>query len=99
MNKSRCVNYINFLASPVSGGGIVVGRIFQLFLLARLQGGKTPADWSAFAWKILNSQGQKLIYEEKVLESDEENIASLTAQSQAFASKYLPLLQALGIAG
>lgn len=98
MNKSRCVNYINFLASPASGGGIIVKRIHQLFLLARLQGGKTPEDWTAFTWKILKEQGQKLTHEGKILDSDKENIAYLDTQSKQFLHKYLPIFQALGIA-
>jgi hypothetical protein len=51
-----CGNDITFLASPVTGGGVVVGRFHQLFVLAMQQGKKKPEDWAAFVSQILTSQ-------------------------------------------
>jgi hypothetical protein len=98
INKSRGSIDIGYLASPVSGGGITVGRFQQLFLLAINQGHKQPADWAAFVWQILSMQNQKIIKEGKTLESTEENLAELSAQAEAFAKKQLPVLKALQIA-
>ena len=75
-----------------------VGRFQQLFLLARSQGRKYPADWAQFVYQALASQGQKIVKEGKTLESDDENIAELTGQAQSFSDKQLPILKALGIA-
>ena len=86
------------LASPVTGGGIMVGRIQQLFLLAIGQGKKQPAEWAQFVWQILSAQGQKLVKDGKTLEMPEDNLAELTAQATAFAEKQLPVLKALQIA-
>jgi hypothetical protein len=86
------------LASPVTGGGIMVGRFQQLFLLAMSQGKKQPADWVQFVWQILSAQGQKLVQDGKTLETPEENLAELTAQATVFAEKQLPVLKALQIA-
>ncbi len=44
INKARGSNDITFLASPVTGGGVAVGRFQQLFLLTISQGKKQPAD-------------------------------------------------------
>ena len=98
MNKARGSNELAYLASPVSGGGVSVGRIQQLFLLAMSQGKKQPAEWVPFVWQVLASQGQKLVKDGKTLESAEDNLAELTAQADAFAEKQLPALKALQIA-
>lgn len=98
LNKSRGSNDISYLASPVTGGGVTVGRFQQLFLLALGQGKKQPAEWAQHAWQVLASQGQKLVKEGKALDTPEENVAELTAQAQAFAEKQLPILKALQVA-
>ena len=102
MRKSRASNDLSYLASPVTGGGIVVARFSQLFLLARAEGGLAdggqPTDWARYVWDVISAQGQRLIKEGKTLETAEDNIAELTAQAQTFAEKQLPVLRALGIA-
>lgn len=98
MNKARGIEDISYLASPVTGGGITIGRFQQLFLLAVSQGKKRPAEWAEFVWLILNQQGQRLLKEGKTLETAEENLAELTAHADTFAAKQLPVLKALGIA-
>ena len=98
IQKAKGSGDITYLASPVIGGGVTIGRFPQLFLLAIAQGSKQPAEWAQFVWQILVSQGQKIVKEGKTLESPEENIAELTAQAQSFADKQLPILKALQIA-
>jgi SAM-dependent methyltransferase len=95
--KARSSNDISFLASPVTGGGVVVGRFQQLFLLAYEQGKKRPEEWAASAMQVLNSQGQKIAQEGKSLESAEEQLAELTSLATEFALKRLPVLKALQI--
>ena len=97
-SKARGSIDVSYLASPVTGGGVSVGRFQQLFLLALSNGKKQPADWVQFAWQILQAQGQKLVKEGKTLETAEENLAELTTQATAFAEKQLPILKALQIA-
>jgi SAM-dependent methyltransferase len=96
--KARGNGDISFLASPVTGGGVTVGRFQQLFLLAADNGRKQPAEWAEFAWQLLAAQGQKLLKEGKPIESAEDNLAELTAQATTFAAKQLPVLKALGVA-
>ncbi len=98
LQQARGSSDIAYLASPVSGGGTVVSRFHQLMLLARIQGHQQPAEWAAFVWKLIASQGQSLVKEGKTLETPEENLAELTAQAKLFADKLLPILKALGIA-
>jgi hypothetical protein len=98
MHKARGSNDVSYLASPVTGGGIVVGRFVQLFLLSMLQGKKKSEEWAQFVWQVLSAQGQKLIKDGKMIEADEDNLAELTEQAKGFAQKQLPIFKALGIA-
>lgn len=98
MDRARGSNDIVYLASPVTGGGIHVGRFQQIFLLANTKGNKQPAEWAQAAWLILQGQGQKLVKAGKTLETQEENLAELTEQAQNFAKKQMPIMKALQIA-
>ena len=98
MLKARSSNDISYLASPVTGGGIAVGRFQQLFVLAIQQGKKKPQDWAAFVAQMLASQGQKIVKAGKPLDTPEENMTELMAQAHEFAVKQLPILKALQIA-
>jgi SAM-dependent methyltransferase len=98
MMKARGSADISYLASPVTGGGIPVGRVGQLFLLAALQHKKQPSEWASFVWQILGAQGQKILKDGKVLETAEENVAELAEQANTFNEKHLPILKALQIA-
>lgn len=98
MSRARGSGDTAFLASPVTGGGVQVGRIPQLFLLARSKNHQQPAECAEFAWNILSMQGQKLVKDGKTIESKEDNMAELVSQAKAFSDKQLPALQALRIA-
>jgi SAM-dependent methyltransferase len=98
IQKARGSSEITYLASPVTGGGIAVGRFQQLFLLAFNLGKKQPAEWAQVAWQMLQAQGQKILKDGKALETPEENVAELTTQAEAFAAKQFPILKALQIA-
>lgn len=88
---------INFLASPVIGGGIQISRFAQLFLLARKEGLHQPVDWAQFVWEQLAAARQKIIKDGKTLETPEENIAELKEQATEFAENRLAILEKLGI--
>ncbi|MES2207139.1 MAG: class I SAM-dependent methyltransferase [Pseudomonadota bacterium] len=98
INRARSNNEITTLASPLTAGGIPINRFEQLFLLARIKGQHEPEAWAQFAWNTLSSQGQKLIVNEKTLESAEENLTLLKQYAQNFNTKKLPTLIALQIA-
>jgi SAM-dependent methyltransferase len=97
MDKARGSSDISYLASPVTGGGVTVGRFQQLFLLAASQGQKQPKAWAQFVWDILASQGQRLLRDGKAMDKPEDNLAELTRQAEEFAVKQLPVLRALGV--
>ena len=97
-NRARSDNDVEYLASPITGGAIPVGRIEQLFLLAVRQGMKQPAEWAQTAWQIFGAQGQKFVKDGKVIEAAEENLAELTSEASNFADQKLPILKALLVA-
>ena len=96
--RARASGEVGQLASPITGGGVPVGRFQQLFLLARAQGAKQPQDWGRFAAQLLQAQGQSILKDGKPLQTPEENLAELTAQAEDFAAHRLPVLRALGVA-
>ncbi len=97
MQKARSSTDVNYLASPVTGGGVTVNRFKHLFLLAKANGKRTPEDWAAYVWQILSAQNQRLIKDGATLESPEDNLTELTTQAKEFLEKELPVLRALGI--
>jgi SAM-dependent methyltransferase len=97
LDRARTRDDVNHLASPVTGGGVTVGRFQQLFLLARSRGWELPAEWARFTWQLVADQGQKLVRDGRLMETPEENLAELTVQAIAFAETQIPILKAMGI--
>jgi hypothetical protein len=97
IHKARCSNEINFLASPVTGGGVMVGRFQQLFVLALRQGKKSPEDWANFVSQILVEQGQTIVKEGKPMSTPKEQLEELNSLAKEFAVKQLTILKALQI--
>jgi predicted O-methyltransferase YrrM len=85
-----------FLASPIFGGPVFLGRSSQLFLLAREE---KVADPAVFVRDTLMAHGAGLTKEDgTVLNTPEENLTELRRLSELFDDKQLPLLQSLGLA-
>jgi hypothetical protein len=84
-NRSREYGDIQFMASPVTGGGVVVSRFEQLFLLGKQQGIGPPKEQANWVWDLLKRQGQRLLKEGKAIESEADNIAELAQQAYQFA--------------
>jgi SAM-dependent methyltransferase len=98
LTKARSIGELQYLASPVIGGGIAVPRMHQLFLLARAEGCKTPKEWVEAVWQLLSAQGETIQKDGRPLEATEQQMAHLSAEAEEFATERLPILQALQIA-
>ena len=59
--RARFEAEIGYLSSPVTGGGVAVDRLQQLFLLARKAGHSDAKACASYAWDALNSQGHRLL--------------------------------------
>ncbi len=95
MRRARFSTELSQLASPVTGGGVVVPRFSQLFLLADQEGEKDPAQ---YVWGILSSQGHRLIKDGKIIEDAKGNLAELKSLHDTFTQQQLPVLQQLKVA-
>jgi Predicted methyltransferase regulatory domain len=95
---ARSSTAINYLASPLTGGGVPVERLHQLFLLAISDGVKEPAGWAKTAWGLLSSQGQRVVKDGKALDGDAANLAEIESRAREFSDKRLPLLRTLMVA-
>lgn len=95
---------VDYLVSPVQGGGFPVGALQQLFLAAMQQPGMNKpgvdhsADWARWVWQVMESRNQRVMKEGKALETAEEALAALIEQAAVFARDSLPILRALRIA-
>jgi SAM-dependent methyltransferase len=94
--KARFSTDINYLASPLMGGGVGASRIQQIFLSSIASGQKNPEMWAKAAAEMLTSQGQLLLKEGKLLDVAAQS-AELLAQAKTFDSKILPVMRALEV--
>ena len=97
IEKARASADINHLASPVTGGGLIVTRFNQLFLLALGKGLKHPKQLSIFVCDTIFLVGERVIHNGKVLESKEENLEHLEQLATEFLNVHLPILKALQV--
>jgi SAM-dependent methyltransferase len=88
-------NVLQYLASPVTGGGLVVDRFEQLFLVSLSQGRKEPQQWADHVWSVLSARGERLMKDGKAIETADENKTELLARAEKFADLRLPLLKIL----
>lgn len=97
LERARTRDDINYLASPVTGSGVAVGRFQQLFLLAGSLGFEQSPDWARFTWDLLSDQGHQLLKDGTALLTPADNLAELSAQAAGFAKDRLPILRAMGV--
>jgi hypothetical protein len=97
IERARVSGDVSWLASPVTGRGVEVGRFQQLFLAARARGLKKPEEWARDAWSILTRQNQSLIKDGQVLATPDENVRELIDQAKAFADRRLAQLKRLEV--
>lgn len=88
---------LQYLASPVTGGGIAVDYVSRLMLMAAEASDK-PEDWVDYAWQRMSSSGQVLLKDGQSLPDKASNLAELRTMAEAFQRDRRPLLHALGIA-
>lgn len=97
ISLSRSRLDISFLASPVTGGGVSVSRIEQLFLLSMKADCTTPESIADFVWNILEFQGHQVFKDGKTLEGRNQSVAELMELAESFKEKRLPILEGLKV--
>lgn len=79
------------LASPVTGGGVTVDRLYQLFMMAEIKG-KDPVVTTMTGLRELN---QQLLKAGKPLTGEEETLVELGERYDHYRSKLRPIYQGL----
>ncbi|WP_253189748.1 class I SAM-dependent methyltransferase [Paraburkholderia fungorum] len=95
--QARHHGEVQFLVSPVSGSGILMPRVAQLFLLARLLHMQQPAQWAEFAETVLRTTPPSAGATTGLAPGAAASLADLTEKANRFAQIHLPILQALGV--
>ncbi|NGZ28617.1 MAG: hypothetical protein G8345_17210, partial [Magnetococcales bacterium] len=84
-----------WLVSPVTGGGVSINTMEQMFLYFLAV---APKEVIPQVWQVMQSTNQRLVVQGNVLKTNEENMQELTRMLDNFTSKRLPLLRRLQIA-
>ena len=87
MQKAKIGQGVNYLASPVTGGGVPVERYHQLFLLARSEGLESPDQWAQMTMHWLAANGEHV---ECAVWADREPVdilSDLVRQARAMGHK------------
>ena len=96
-NRAKTNDDVKFLSSPVLGWAYPLGRTERIFLSAVFEGKKYAGELANYAWKIFSENGQRLVRDNKMVESAEENISMFKDMAQNFLNNDLPLLKNLQI--
>lgn len=97
LKKARGSDEIQHLASPVTGGGLLIEGYEMLFLLALTFGHQEPQAIAKFSWGLLKQRGVQLQRNGENLTSDADNLDELANQVQYFLGEPLTLYRALGV--
>ncbi len=98
LQRTRDSSEISYLASPVTGGGVHVSYVHQLFLLSLMDGREGPDELASTAWRLMQAAGRKVNKDGKPMETPEDNLKELGTMAKQFLNKRLPGLRSLGIA-
>ena len=96
-NRAKNSDDIQFLASPVTGGGFSLTKFEKIFLSAEYEGITGVDELANYAWKIFSTRGLTLVKAGKSLNGAEENIAEFKNFAQNFIDNRLPIIKALQI--
>lgn len=96
-HDSMSASEMTYLASPMTGGAIKVGRFEQLIMLALKHKQNDIHQIVNYVWKILEPQNQRIVEGGKALETDAENLLALQKMVEHFLSNRLRVIEKLGI--
>lgn len=88
---------MHHLVSPVTGGGIGLTHMTQLFVLASSEGKVGAVALANYVWDFLDSIGERIVRDGKKIESKDENLKEIRTSANQFLKFGRPLLEALQI--
>lgn len=93
--RSKVNESINFLASPVTGGGHNLNRFQQIFLSTYKNGERSADALAKAVWNMMERQGQRIVVNGEKVDDVNENLTQLKSAAETFLSKELPVFKAL----
>lgn len=96
-DAARYSDAVGVLASPVTGGGIGLGRVERLALLARAQGTADVEEAARVVTTLMSQAGQRFTRKGEVIESPEAQFTEALRLLRDMDSELLPLLKALRV--
>lgn len=103
LNRKLCEqalysDQVSILASPVTGGGIGLGRVDKLFMLARAHGAPKMEHAARFVIDTLKLSGQRLLLKDgKLPDTPEVELEEAVRVGTAFENLFVPILKSLRI--
>jgi hypothetical protein len=97
MAKSIEGNHVNFLVSPLTGSGIPVGRIDQIFIHLLQTKVKDIETLAAKTQLILEQRGHSIIKDGKPVPTGEELFLELSSRAKMFLEQAVPIYKKLHI--
>ena len=89
---------VNYMVSPLTGGGILVPNIEQLYLVGRRRKLPDPVSWMKFAWDVNYSRIGGILGEEPGSTMPKDDFGNELAEHvHQWGGKKLPILLALKI--
>ena len=95
IERSVEATYVNYLVSPLTGSGIPVGRVEQIFLHLHMQKVEKESELARGAQKILEQRGQTLTLEGAAIPHGQELEAELLKQAKNFKNDLKPIYKSL----
>lgn len=97
LQRARIGTEINHLVSPLTGSGIAVPHIVQLFILGLKEGHTSTEALAEYVWSYLDAVGERLVKDGKRLEAKEDNIQEFRVTATKFLNSGRPILEALQV--
>jgi SAM-dependent methyltransferase len=96
LHRARKSMDLRHLASPVTGGGVPLAHLSQLFVLASREGGDRAEALIEYIWRFLESVGERLTKDGKRIESKDDNLRELASLANRFLRFEQSHLRGLG---
>jgi len=97
MAKSIEGNHVNFLVSPLTGSGIPVGRIDQIFIHLLQTKVKDVETLATKTQSILEQRGHSILKDGKAVPTGEELFLELSSRAKMFLEQAVPIYKKLHI--
>ena len=98
LQRARGSMEVQHLASPVTGGGIVVPHMAQLFILAMQEGRDGPDALADYVREFLERVGERLVKDGNRIEDEDESMKELRGAATRFLRFERPHWQAMQVA-